>query len=216
MANDFYKKLFTRNQALFDWHETIVTYPKLSNEVLEKLNAPIANDEGRKAIFNMNPWKAPGPDGFPAGFYQKSWSIVGNHVCDFVREVWSNPGKILEVNQTDICLIPKIQHLEYISQFRPISFCNTIYKVVSKVVVELLKDCIPFIISPYQTGFVPGRNIHENIIVAQEMTHNMVKMKGRKGYVAIKVDLSKAYDLSNLNYGPRLIEHMFILKRYFV
>jgi hypothetical protein len=69
MANDFYMKLFTRNQALFDWHETLVTYPKLSNEVLEKLNAPIVNDEVRKAIFYMNPWKAPGPDGFPAGFY---------------------------------------------------------------------------------------------------------------------------------------------------
>jgi hypothetical protein len=69
MANDFYMKLFTRNQALFDWHETLVTYPKLSNEVLEKLNAPIVNDEVRKAIFDMNPLKAPGPDGFPAGFY---------------------------------------------------------------------------------------------------------------------------------------------------
>jgi hypothetical protein len=46
------------------------------------------------------------------------------------------------------------------------------------MVVERLKECIPIIISPYQTGFVPGRNIHENIIVAQEITHRIVKMKG--------------------------------------
>jgi hypothetical protein len=108
MANEFYRKLFTRTQDLIDWHQTAVTYPRLSNEKLEKLDAPIDNDEVRKAIFNMDPWKAPGPDGFPAGFYQKSWSIVGNHVCDFVRLVWSNPSKISEVNQTDICLIPKV------------------------------------------------------------------------------------------------------------
>jgi hypothetical protein len=166
MANDFYQKLFSRNQILYDWYQTDVTYPKLSNEVLQKLNASIVNDEVRRAVFKMNPWKAPGPDGFPAGFFQKSWNIVGQHVCEFVREVWSNPSKVFEVNQTDICLIPKIQHPEYISQFRPISLCNTIYKVVSKVLVERLKECIPFVISPYQTGFVPGRNIHENIIVA--------------------------------------------------
>jgi hypothetical protein len=194
MATDFYQKLFTMNQLHGDWYQTDVTYPRLSSEALGELSSPITNDEVRRAMFHMNPWKAPGLDGFLAGFYQKSWSIVGRKVCDFVKEVWTNPSIISEVNQTNICLIPKIQQPEYISQFRPISLCNTIYKVVSKVVVERLKEFIPVIISPYQTGFVPGRNIHENIIVAQEMTHSMVKMKGSKGLVAIKVDLSKAYD----------------------
>lgn len=98
------------------------------------------------------------------------------------------------VNQTDICLIPKVRQPEFVNQFRPISLCDTIYKVVSKVIVERLKSCIPKLVSPYQTGFVPGRNIHENIIVAKEMVHTMHKMKGKRGYFAIKVDLSKAYD----------------------
>jgi hypothetical protein len=142
----------------------------------------------------MNPWKAPGPDGFPAGFYQKSWEVVGSTVCEFVRKIWLTPSDIAEVNQTDICLIPKIHQPEYIKQFRPISLCNTNYKIVSKVVVERLKDCIEKLISPFQTGFVPGRNIHENVIVAKEMIHSMHKMKGKKGVFAIKVDLSKAYD----------------------
>jgi hypothetical protein len=93
-----------------DWHQTNVTYLKLSNEVVEKLNAPIVNDEIRRDIFNMNPWKAPSLDGFPTGFFQKSWNIVGQQVCNFVHAVWLNPGKISEVNQADICLIPKIQH----------------------------------------------------------------------------------------------------------
>jgi hypothetical protein len=80
--------------------------------------------------------------------------------------------------------------------------------VVSKVVVERLKEFIPVIISPYQTGFVPGRNIHENIIVAQEMTHTMVKMKGSKGLVAIKVDLSKAYDKLNWDFIWQILKEI--------
>jgi hypothetical protein len=62
------------------------------------------------------------------------------------------------------------------------------------VIVERLKECIATLISPFQTGFVPGRNIHDNIVVAKEMAHSMHQMKGRKGAFAIKVDLAKAYD----------------------
>jgi hypothetical protein len=83
---------------------------------------------------------------------------------------------IVSVNQTDICLIPKVPQPEFVNQFRPISLCNTIYKVVSKVIVERLKELVPIIVSLFQTGFVPRRNIHENIVVAQEMTHSMTKM----------------------------------------
>jgi hypothetical protein len=142
----------------------------------------------------MHPWKAPGPDGFPAGFYQKSWDVVGENVRKFVEKVWSEPSALSEVNHTDICLIPKVSQPDHIRQFRPISLCITNYKIVSKVVVERLKGCVAKLVSPYQTGFVPGRNIHENIVVAKEMMHSMHWMQGKKGYFAIKVDLAKAYD----------------------
>jgi hypothetical protein len=182
LVNDYYKQLFAWEQIQCTWQQTEVTFPLLEHDHIIKLGAPIQNEEVKRAMFSMNPWKAPGPDGFPAGFFQKSWEVVGSNVCDFVKEVWRNPSHIATVNQTDICLIPKVQQPEFVNQFRPISLCNTIYKVVSKVIVERLKVCIPLIISPFQTGFVPGRNIHENIVVAQEMIHSMLKMKGHKGY----------------------------------
>jgi hypothetical protein len=193
-ANNFYKALFTISPHIPNWQHTDITFPELEKEEIDGLGAEFTDNEIKSAVYDMNPWKAPGPDGFPAGFYQYSWDIVGASVCDFVKNVWRSPSDIAMVNQTDICLIPKVDQPELISQFRPISLCNTIYKIVSKVIVTRLKIVIPKLVSPFQTGFVPGRNIHENIIVAKEMVHTMHRSKGRKGYFAIKVDLSKAYD----------------------
>lgn len=63
--------------------------------------------EVKNAVFFLNLSKALGPDGFPTGFYQQLWDIVGKKVCDFVIEVWMNSSEIAKVNQTDILLIPK-------------------------------------------------------------------------------------------------------------
>ncbi|MCI20639.1 hypothetical protein A2U01_0041801, partial [Trifolium medium] len=112
-----------------DWFQSNISYPDLDGSMMMSLAAPITNEEVKHAIFSMSPWKAPGPDGFPAGFYQKSWDIVSSSVCVFVRKVWNTPSEIGGVNKTDICLIPKIPHPEVVSQFRPISSCNTIYKI---------------------------------------------------------------------------------------
>jgi hypothetical protein len=143
----------------------------------------------------MSPWKAVGPDGCPAGFYQQAWNIVGGSVVDFVKLAWLNLMMLKSTNCTDICLIPKVAQPELVNQFRPISLCNSLYRVVSKVVVNRLKDLIPVIVPPFQTGFVLGRSIHEHIVVAQELLHSMNHMIGKTGYFAIKVDLAKAYDM---------------------
>ncbi|KAK3222256.1 hypothetical protein Dsin_009281 [Dipteronia sinensis] len=77
---------------------------------------------------------------------------------------------------------------------RPISLCNTYYKVVSKVVVQRLRHIIPSLISPNHVAFVPGRQIQNNIIVAQEVLHKFKRAKGKMRFIARKIDLAKAYD----------------------
>jgi hypothetical protein len=111
LATNFYKKLFSNDRMSRPWSKTDISYPVLDSEVMTKLVKPISKEEVKRAIFNMKPWKAPGPDGFPAGFYQKSWAIVGDSVHKFVEDVWHNPSLIADVNYTDIFLIPKIQSL---------------------------------------------------------------------------------------------------------
>lgn len=131
-------------------------------------------------MYDKTPWKSPGPYCFLVGFYQNLWSIAGNDVCSFIKKLWGKLRDIVEVNYIDLCLIPKVQSLKIVTHIRPIALCNTVYKVLSKAIINRLKMCINEIISPYQTCFIPKRNIHENINVAHEMVHNMNRLKGKK------------------------------------
>lgn len=88
----------------------------------------------------------------------------------------------------------KVTIPEKVSQFIHIALCNAIYKALRKVIVNRMKVCMDGVMSPNQTGFIHNRNIHENIVVAQELLHSMNKLKGNKEFFAIKVDLAKAYD----------------------
>ena len=85
-------------------------------------------------------------------------------------------------------------HPDQITQFRPISLCNTLYKLVSRILVQRLKPYMAEIINPYQARFVSGRRTNDNIILVQEVIRTLKYRRGRTGYVAIKLDLEKAYD----------------------
>ena len=80
------------------------------------------------------------------------------------------------------------------NNYRPISLCNTVYKIITKIIVARLRPFLDKIISPLQTAFVPGRKGIDNVIVVQEIIHTLSRKKGRVGYMAIKIDLEKAYD----------------------
>lgn len=98
-------------------------------------------------------------------------------------------------NETLIALIPKKQNLSLVTEFRSISLCNVFYKILAGSLANRLKTILPDIISPTQTAFIPGRLITDNVIVAFEALHTMKsRLKGNYGYMALKLDMSKAYD----------------------
>ena len=98
------------------------------------------------------------------------------------------------LNETLITLIPKHLEADCLASFRPISLCNTVYKVVTKIIVRRLRPFLPKLISPFQTAFVSRRMGLDNMIIAQELIHTMTLKKGKTGFMAIKIDLEKAYD----------------------
>ena len=81
------------------------------------------------------------------------------------------------------------------SDYRPISLCNVLYKIFSKVLANRLKKILPSIIIEHQSSFTKNRLISDNILVAFETLYSMNNHKSSKhGYMALKLDMSKTYD----------------------
>ena len=106
-------------------------------------------------------------------------------------------------------LIPKCKTPVSATDYRPISLCNVVYKIIAKVLVNKLKTILPRIIDESQSAFIPGRVIFDNIIVAHEVLHSMhTKKKGKSGFLAAKVDMSKAYDRVEWHYLEGVMTRM--------
>ena len=143
----------------------------------------------------MHPDKTAGAGGFNPGFYQKYWSVVGEEVVHSCMK-WVELKHLPEdLNVTTIVLIPKKKKPNRMVDLRPISLCNVVYKVMSKVLANRLKCVLPEVISKTQSGFVAGRYITDNIVVAYEISHYLKRQRSAKfGNVAFKLDIYKAYD----------------------
>jgi len=181
-------------QAVLRSNSVAVAFPELPQPLLQSLEEPFTKQDIHSALRGMQPFKAPGPDGFHALFFQRFWHIVEDDVCQVVLKVLNGHPMPNGLNDTFITLIPKIPNPEQVTQFRPIGLCNVVYKVITKCIVNKLKRVLPVLISPYQSSFVPGRRITDNVIVMQEILHSMRRKSGSVGWMAIKLDLEKAYD----------------------
>ena len=93
-----------------------------------------------------------------------------------------------------IALIPKQLGLESINHYRPISLCNTAYKIVTKILVHHLKHLMPTLVSPSQITFISGRRGTDNVIIAQELVYTIERKKGKASFMILKVNLEKAND----------------------
>lgn len=157
-AFNYFQNLFTCSETrnLSDFHDTL--YPKLTDQEVENLGRPIDFEETTRAVKSMKPNKAPGPDGYQALFYQKYWDVVGKDVHKFVANAFEKGEFPEEINATHISLIPKIESPERVTQFRPISLCNVIYKILTKVIVGRIRPLLDLIVSPLQSSFFPGRH----------------------------------------------------------
>ena len=120
--------------------------------------------------------------------------MLGKDVSQVILDLLNGGEMLASLNHTNIVLIPKVASSNNLSGFRPISLCNVVYKLATKVISNRLKPILPKIISPNQRAFTTGRLITDNILVSYEVFHSMQSQACRKGTMAIKMDMSKAYD----------------------
>ena len=120
---------------------------------------------------------------------------MGDSVIVAVLDYLNSGLMVPKINHTNIVLVPKVKSPEKMSDFQPLSLCNVIYKIISKVLANRLKWILPNIISFTQIAFVPSHLIIGNVLVAYELLHIMhSRKKCKKGSLALKLDISKAYD----------------------
>ncbi|XP_057416032.1 uncharacterized protein LOC130710699 [Lotus japonicus] len=168
---------------------------KLNTDMIEHLASPFSSAEVKFAIDQMHPLKSPGPDGLPALFYQHYWDLVGGAVTNHVLDILNNGKDVLAINDTFICLIPKVSKPQSPKDLRPISLCNVLMKIVTKCIANRLKHILPKLVGETQSAFIPGRLITDNALIGMEVFHYMKKKKhGKQGWMALKLDMSKAYD----------------------
>ncbi|XP_017635935.1 uncharacterized protein LOC108478000 [Gossypium arboreum] len=142
----------------------------------QRLLVPYTEEEIVEALKEIQPTKASGPDGFPAMFYQKYWNIIGKDTSEFCLNILNHGYSLEDINRTQI-------------------FVSVIYKIIAKTVANRLQEVLDHCIDAAQSAFVPGKLITDNVLLTYEVLHSFKNKKSRrKGFVALKLDMSKAYD----------------------
>jgi ribonuclease HI/exonuclease III len=200
-AFETFKNLYTEKERdCIDQHTyPLSVVPKLiKEEVNHKLSEAVTQQEIKEALDQMHPDKAPGPDGFTARFYQQCWEIIKSDLTKMIKKSQASSKLGGGTNSAFLALIPKEKGALSFSRFRPISLCNTSYKILTKVIANRLKNILPSIVPENQGGFIKGRHIADNIILVQEALHSSLGRK-EKGMI-IKLDLANAFDKVNHNF----------------
>lgn len=133
-------------------------------------------------------------DGYGAKIFKVSWKIIKTNVTNVVLEFFEKESMFKVVNSTLVTLMPKTSNVIMVKEFRPISCCTTIYKIIYKIMTTRLSKVLRSIIDDSHASFVPGLHIQDHILLAYEL------IKGYRNKVGppkcmLQMDLQKAYDI---------------------
>lgn len=157
------------------------------------LEQPICSNIIFKTLKSMKRNKAHGPDGFTVEFFLSCRDIVGPNFCNAILYFFNTSVMYPEINSTSIALIPKVPTPVSMKDFRPISLCSIAYKCIAKIIANRMKLVMPNLINMSQSAFIPGHNISDNVLMAQELFRGYTRETGSPK-CALKIDLHKAFD----------------------
>ena len=143
------------------------------------MNDSLANEVSEEEISNIvhsfQRGKSPSPDGFTLEFFLGFYDLIKKDILAMVHESRKS-GKVLgNMNSTFNAIIPKKQKCEAFEDYRPISCCNMIYKIIAKIIAQRIKPILSKVITEEQFGFLQNRQILDAVSIAQEVIHSIKK-----------------------------------------
>ncbi|KAL0295577.1 UNVERIFIED_CONTAM: hypothetical protein Sangu_3194400, partial [Sesamum angustifolium] len=192
-AVSFFQRLLTAEPVFPEEMDSEHLEDGLTDEDRRFLCVMPTLEEVREAVFNIDPDSVAGPDGFGAVFFHTCWEIIAEDVFGVVTEFFRGGKMPKGFTATTISLIPKTASPTCWSEYRPISLCNVTNKICMKLMTTRLGHVLQKVISLSQSGFVPGRLLSDNVLLAQELIHTLESHRPDAN-VVFKLDMAKAYD----------------------
>lgn len=184
-----------------------------SDEERSLLVKPVTEDEIREVVFHMPSNKSPGPDGYTTEFFKASWSVIAKYFTVAVQSFFSKGFLPKGLNTTILALIPKKESAVEMKDYRPISCCNVLYKVISKIIANRLKGTLPQCISHNQSAFVRDRLLVENLLLATEIVKDYHK-EDITPRCAMKIDIAKAFESVHWEFLLNTLRALNILEEF--
>eukprot|EP00253_Pinus_taeda_P027952 PITA_27952 len=191
----YFKNQYKRNEdcRIQDILWGIDLFPQMFDvDLNDRLFRPVTEEELLETMKSFKRDKSPGPNGWTIEFFIHFFDLVKS---DLLRMVEGSriSGSIHQMtSSTHIALIPKKGETKSFQDYRPISLCNISFKIISKIIVERIKETLSSFLTKDQHGFLKGRNILDAVANTQESLFSMHSKKSEA--IIFKIDLRKAYD----------------------
>lgn len=186
--------------------------PKILETDQHILEAPITEEEVRRALKEMPVGKSPGPDGLIVLYYKKYQDYLIPNMCSYMNEIGDNGEMSREALEANIVIILKEdKDSTQCSSYRPISLVNVDTKLFAKVLADRLKQIIKKIIHPDQVGFILGREGRDNSIKTLLVTQKI--KESRAPGLLLSIDAEKAFDTVDWGFMMCTLEEIGIRQR---
>nr|XP_009608741.1 uncharacterized protein LOC104102667 [Nicotiana tomentosiformis] len=200
-AINFFQKQFTKESHQMDLPILSCIFRIVDDTENIRLISPPNMEELKDIVFSMSSYSAPGPDGISKKFYHTCWEIIKDDLLLMVLDYFAGTELPRSFTHTCLIMIPKVDCPQKFTEFRPISFSNFSCKIISKLMNYKLTPLIQKLVSPCQAGFIKDRSIANNIMLTQELVHN-INQDPQTGFSEPWIEVWRL--ISNVSYSINL------------
>lgn len=151
--------------------------PVLTATQQQQLLILVTSEDIQQDLLNIGNDKATGPDGYGAKFFKSAWDTAHSDLQQAVEEFFASSRLLKHWNHTLLVLVLKSEHAPKVMDYRPISCCIVVYKIIFKILASRMVEVINSLLDPAHAAFVKDRSVVENIHLAQELLRKYARKR---------------------------------------